>query len=80
MNSGKILLGVIAGAALGAALGILFTPKRGKSMRKLILNKKDQYVDALGKKFDDLLDGITEKTETVLEKADRAVENARAAK
>jgi gas vesicle protein len=77
MNSGKILLGVLAGAAVGATLGMLFTPKRGKTMCKRILQKKDHYVEAIEEKFDDLLDGIKEKTDTILEKAGRVAENAK---
>ncbi len=39
MNTGKLLLGVIAGAAIGAALGVLFAPEKGSVTRKKISRK-----------------------------------------
>ena len=39
MNSGKVVLGVLAGLAAGAALGILFAPDKGTATRKKISKK-----------------------------------------
>ena len=39
MKSGKILLGIMAGTAAGALLGILFAPEKGPVTRKKILKK-----------------------------------------
>jgi gas vesicle protein len=56
MNSGKILLGVLAGAAAGAFLGILFAPDKGVNTRKKIMSKGDDFADGLREKFNDFLD------------------------
>ena len=39
MGTGKILLGVLAGVAAGATLGILFAPAKGSKTRKKIIEK-----------------------------------------
>ena len=69
MKSGKILLGVLAGVAIGATLGILFAPDKGSSTRKKISKKGDEYADELEKKFNDFIDGLTKKYETVRDEA-----------
>jgi len=77
MNTGKILLGVLAGVAIGATLGILFAPDKGASTRKKISKKKDEYADELEEKFDQFIDNITEKFETVKEEATRMTEKGK---
>lgn len=63
MKSGKILLGILAGTAAGALLGILFAPDKGKVTRRRIVEKGEDYVDAVRDKFDELLGDITDKYE-----------------
>ncbi|MES1222358.1 MAG: YtxH domain-containing protein [Bacteroidota bacterium] len=38
MNTGKVILGVIAGASIGAIAGILMAPDKGAATRKKIIN------------------------------------------
>jgi gas vesicle protein len=61
MNSGKVLLGVLAGIGAGAMVGILFAPDKGTRTRKKILTKGEDYADGLKEKFDDFLDNMTEQ-------------------
>ena len=55
MDTGKAALGVIAGIAAGALLGILFAPAKGSVTRRRILHKGEEYVDDLKEKFEDLI-------------------------
>jgi gas vesicle protein len=67
MSSGKVFLGVLAGAATGALAGILFAPAKGSKTRKKISRKGEDYLDAVKESYNDLLDTITEKMEKVKE-------------
>jgi gas vesicle protein len=64
-SSSKILLGFIAGAAIGGALGILLAPDKGSETRKRIVEKGNDLGDSLSSfgdtvkdKFNDVVDGV----------------------
>jgi len=67
MNTGKVLLGVVAGAATGALLGVLFAPNKGEITRKKISRGTGHYADEVKTKFNDFLDTMTEKFDKVKE-------------
>jgi gas vesicle protein len=67
MNSGKVVLGVLAGLATGAILGILFAPDSGVNTRQKIVRKGEGYMDDLKEKFNDFVDHVAEKVEKVKE-------------
>jgi gas vesicle protein len=68
-KSGKVLLGVLAGVAVGAILGILFAPDKGVKTRKKISKKGEDYAEALKEKFNEFLESISEGFEMVSEDA-----------
>ncbi len=80
MNTGRALLGVLAGIAAGAEWGILYAPDKGANTRKKILKKRDETSDDLSEKFNEFIELITSKFETLKEEAARVAENGRAAK
>ncbi len=73
MKSKNVILGVLAGAATGALLGILFAPEKGSKTRKKILDKKDDYVGALKDQFNEFIETIGSKYEKTLNDAENMV-------
>ena len=61
MSTSKTLFGFIAGAAVGAALGILFAPDKGTETRRKISEQTNDLADNIKGKFTDLIDGVKEK-------------------
>ncbi len=78
MNSGKVILGALAGIAAGATLGILFAPDKGTATRKKIAKGGSDYMDELSGKFNEFVEDITHKFETMKEEAARMADNGKA--
>lgn len=77
MSSGKVLLGVLAGVAVGATLGILFAPDKGSTTRKKISRKGDDYAEELEEKFNEFIESISNKFEDLKEEAAQMTENGK---
>jgi gas vesicle protein len=67
MDSGKVFLGVLAGLAAGAVLGILFAPEKGSETRKKLAGKGEDYSDLVKEKVNEFLGSMSEKFEKVKE-------------
>lgn len=70
MKSGKVVLGLLAGVAAGAVLGILFAPDKGSNTRKKIVNKGEGYANDVKEKFNDALDAISNKYKSIVHSAE----------
>jgi gas vesicle protein len=77
MSAGKIVSAVLAGVAVGAALGILFAPDKGSVTRRTIARRSKDFTDDLGDKANDFIDSITEKFESAKDEAIRLAENGK---
>jgi gas vesicle protein len=78
MKSEKVLLGILAGIAGGAILGILFAPEKGVRTRRNIVDKSGDYADDLKDKFNDYVNSMTQKYEKAWHEAEGVVAEGKA--
>lgn len=78
MNSGKLVLGLLAGLAVGATFGILFAPEKGSKTRKKIARVGEDYADEAKDKLNDLLEDLSTKVDGVKKKAKDMVKETKA--
>lgn len=60
-NTGKTVLALLAGAAIGAGLGILFAPDKGSETRRKIKEGLDHEKDILKHRFNEVSENIKSK-------------------
>ncbi|MEM6517153.1 MAG: YtxH domain-containing protein [Bacteroidota bacterium] len=74
------LLGILAGTAIGATLGILFAPDKGEATRKRIADETAHAKEALTEKASHLRDNVvttmSAKKQTLDEKMENLVSDA----
>lgn len=64
MSTEKVIVGVLAGIATGAILGVLFAPDKGSETRRKIAKTSSDTVNDVKSKIASLMDGIAEKFES----------------
>ena len=65
MKSSHIILGLVAGLAIGATMGVLLAPDKGSKTRKKIKSKSKETKDKLKDGFDEFLDTVSENYDTL---------------
>lgn len=63
MNKTNVAIGVLAGLAVGALLGVLFAPDKGSETRKKLSKKATDTADHMKEKFNEFIEGLDEKFE-----------------
>ncbi|MBC7873491.1 MAG: YtxH domain-containing protein [Ferruginibacter sp.] len=74
----KVLLGFVAGAAVGALAGILFAPDSGTNTRKKIAHKAGDWTDAAKESFNGLIDGVKKAYSGAQDEAEEFGDKAKA--
>ncbi len=76
-TAGKVFLGVLAGAAVGATLGILFAPDKGSNTRKKIAQGANDKAGALADKFNGYVDRMSKGLEDAKDEAGNLLEKGK---
>jgi len=71
-STSGFLLGLLTGAAIGAALGILYAPEKGEVTRKQIRRKADKIKDDFDEKFEDVKSYVNDAIGDIKEKVSGA--------
>ena len=53
MGSGKVISALVAGAAVGALIGVLFAPEKGEDLRNKIADMKSDCLNTLKDKVNE---------------------------
>jgi gas vesicle protein len=78
MTTAKIIVGVLAGVAVGAAIGILFSPDKGTNTRKKITQKGEDMMHDIEEGLSDIYDTISKKYGQATEQVEKAVMSGKA--
>lgn len=67
MSTSKVVLGFLAGAAVGSILGILYAPEKGEETRRKLSDSSNDLTDSLKVKFNDFVDNLKDTYQGVKE-------------
>jgi gas vesicle protein len=71
-NTGKVvgalLLGAVVGGTIGAALGVLFAPKKGSKMRRNLLSASEDFTGSVKDRFNDFVEEVKKEAVHVKDK------------
>ena len=65
MRTSKVILGLVAGVAAGAIIGVLLAPDSGDNTRKKIASKSQGMMDEMKTRFNSLVDSFASLKEEV---------------
>lgn len=67
-NTGSFIIGLLSGAAIGAALGILYAPDKGENTREKLNQRANDLREDLDERFDDMKDYMNETVGDIKER------------
>jgi gas vesicle protein len=67
-STGNFILGLLSGAAIGTAIGILYAPDKGEVTRDKLSKRAEDLKEDLDDRFDDLKDYVNETMSEMKEK------------
>jgi gas vesicle protein len=77
MNTAKVIVGVLAGVAVGAAIGILFSPDKGANTRKKLTKKSDDIMRDIKEGLSEIYDTVAQKYGAASNEVEKLVKNGK---
>jgi gas vesicle protein len=77
-NNAKVIGALLLGAAIGAALVVIFAPDKGSVTLKKLAAKGDDLADTIKEQLNDVLSNVKTEVNNVKEKANELMENGMA--
>ena len=77
MRTSKAFLGVAAGMAAGAILGVLMAPDSGSNTRRKISNKSQDVVGEIKSRFNGMMEGFNNQKDEIVNTAKKITDTAR---
>ena len=77
MRTSKAFLGVAAGMAAGAVLGVLMAPDSGSNTRRKISNRSQDVVDEIKSRFNGMMEGFNNHKDEIVTAAKKITDTAR---
>lgn len=77
MNTAKVIVGVLAGVAIGAAIGILFSPDKGANTRKKLTKKSDDIMRDIEEGLSEIYDTVAQKYGATSNEVEKLVKNGK---
>lgn len=77
MKTGKVLFGVIAAAAAGVVVGMLFAPAKGSVTRKRLIRKGNGYSNDMNDTLVEFSDTLSEEFDSIKKSAEDLVDKAK---
>lgn len=74
MKTEKTVIGILAGVAVGALLGVLFAPDKGTNTRQKIAKKSSSATDELKGKLESITNTLSEKYNSLVNKGESYIE------
>jgi gas vesicle protein len=77
MNTSKTVLGILAGLATGAILGILFAPNKGSETRRKIGKKSKYLTDEIKSQYNGVVSNIAEKIDDIEQNTENLIKKGK---